>query len=176
MMIQFYISLLFTLLINPFTLVDFSKETGRSGWMVVDDGVMGGLSAGRFRINDEGHAVFSGTVSLENNGGFSSVRCRMNTSVNGTSKFLLRIKGDGKNYQLRVKRDARTAYSYEAIFRTSGQWETIEIPYEQLIPSFRGRLLNRPSFAGEQVQELGFLIGNKKEEAFELLIDKIEVQ
>ena len=39
-------------------------------WQVIDDGVMGGRSKGNFAINEEGNAVFEGTVSLDNNGGF----------------------------------------------------------------------------------------------------------
>jgi hypothetical protein len=35
---------------------------------------MGGRSQGTFSINDDGHAVFSGYVSLDNDGGFSSVQ------------------------------------------------------------------------------------------------------
>ena len=42
-------------------------------WRSINDGVMGGLSSGGMRLED-GIAVFSGTLSLENNGGFSSVR------------------------------------------------------------------------------------------------------
>jgi hypothetical protein len=55
-------------------LFDFKKDGDTSGWMIEDDGVMGGLSKGRFQLNNEGHATFSGNVSLENNGGFSSVQ------------------------------------------------------------------------------------------------------
>ena len=55
-------------------LFDFKKDGDTSGWMIEDDGVMGGLSKGRFQLNNEGHATFTGNVALENNGGFSSVR------------------------------------------------------------------------------------------------------
>ena len=42
-------------------------------WRNVDDVVMGGVSSSSMRI-EEGVAVFKGEVSLENNGGFASVR------------------------------------------------------------------------------------------------------
>ena len=48
-------------------------EAGR-GWQAVNDGVMGGRSDGRFRLDDAGQMEFFGTLSLENNGGFASVR------------------------------------------------------------------------------------------------------
>ena len=55
-------------------LYDFSENSSLRYWSVVDDGVMGGVSQGSLRINYEGHGVFSGYVSLENYGGFSSIR------------------------------------------------------------------------------------------------------
>jgi hypothetical protein len=58
------------------TLFDFRPESNLDSWRIVDDVVMGGRSDGRFYIGDEGHAVFNGIVSLENNGGFSLVRYR----------------------------------------------------------------------------------------------------
>mgnify|MGYP001300270260 CR=1 FL=1 len=54
--------------------LNFTNSSDVSGWMVVDDIVMGGRSSGLFRLDKDGHGVFTGEVSLENNGGFSSVR------------------------------------------------------------------------------------------------------
>jgi len=59
---------------KPFVLFDFTKESNIQNWSVVNDGVMGGLSKGNFSVNDKGDGFFTGHVSLENNGGFSSVR------------------------------------------------------------------------------------------------------
>ena len=39
--------------------------------------------------------------------------------------------------------------------------------------SFRGYRLDIPNFKGQQMEEIAFLIGNKKEESFKLLIDSI---
>ena len=50
-------------------------DTSESGlWRSVNDGVMGGLSRGSLRIVAAGVGIFEGEVSLENNGGFASVR------------------------------------------------------------------------------------------------------
>ena len=51
---------------------DGSPRSGKT----VNDGVMGGRSDGRFRIAKERSMEFFGTLSLENNGGFASVRSR----------------------------------------------------------------------------------------------------
>ena len=156
---------------------DFTKDSDLQKWVVVDDVVMGGRSLGSFSLNEEGHGVFEGEISLENNGGFSSVRYRPGKiQVNDHTKVVIRLKGDGKEYQFRIKADAEDYYSYVAPFQTSGEWQEIEIPLEEMYPSFRGRRLDLSNFSGEQLEEVAFLIGNKKKEKFKLLLDKIELK
>lgn len=58
---------------NELVIIDFSPDSNLRDWEVEDDVVMGGRSEGAFSLNQEGNAVFSGNVSLENDGGFSSV-------------------------------------------------------------------------------------------------------
>lgn len=158
-------------------LFDFSKDSVLTNWTVVDDVVMGGRSAGEFEINEEGHAVFQGKVSLENNGGFSSVRYRFSQKfIAGQTNILLRLKGDGRRYQFRVKSDKYDRHSYIYHFNTTGEWQTIEVPLFDMIPRFRGRVLNLPNYQGKLLEEIAFLISNKKAEAFKLEIDKISIK
>jgi len=176
-MFQLFNSILFLVAMNTFLIYDFNSESDLSNWMVVDDVVMGGRSDGSFYINSDGHGVFEGDVSLENNGGFSSIRCRFEqTDVSKFSKIVIRLKGDSKEYQVRVKTNSQDYYSYITYMSTGNEWETIEISLNEMYPSFRGRKLNDPNFPGEQMEEIGFLIGNKKAEQFKLMIDKIELQ
>ena len=162
---------------NTQTIFDFNKSTTIQAWRVVDDGVMGGRSNGHFELSPEGHGLFIGQISLENNGGFSSVRYQCDqVLVNPESRILIRLKGDGKPYQFRVKDNSRNYYSYIISFETSGMWEDIEIPLKDMYPSFRGRKLDMPNFSHDSFEEIVFLIGNKKAESFKLLIDKIELK
>lgn len=162
---------------KPFVLFDFSKESNIQNWIVVNDGVMGGLSKGDFSIENEGHALFKGYVSLENNGGFSSVRYNLETkSVKNFKKIKLRLKGDGKQYQIRVKTRISDYYSYIAYVKTNGEWQTLEILFSEMIPSFRGSKLDLPNYPGEYLDQFAILIGNKKKEDFELYLDKIELE
>lgn len=156
------------------TIFNFKSDSNLSNWTVVDDVVMGGRSDGRFKINSDGHGEFSGMVSLENNGGFSSVRHSFKT-VNSAaySKFVIRLKGDGKEYQFRVKANGNSRHSYIYKFKTSGDWQTIEIPFSEMSPSFRGYTLDMGNFNGNQMEQIAFLVGNKKAESFQLLIDRI---
>ena len=63
------------------TLIDFNSESDITNWRIVDDAVMGGRSNGNFKVNDAGNGLFSGKVSLENNGGFSMVQYRFDTKM-----------------------------------------------------------------------------------------------
>ena len=162
------------MLTSSITLFDFSAGLNLDRWAVVNDGVMGGLSKGALEITGEGHGRFSGTVSLENYGGFTSIRCAVaDIAVSEGSKIQLRIKGDGKDYQFRVKHKARDYQSFITTFSTTGAWETIEIPLNDLYPSWRGQKLDMPNFDRSSINEFTFLIANKRNETFELLIDKV---
>jgi hypothetical protein len=164
-------------MINNSLVFDFKKESNISNWVILDDVVMGGKSYGNFYLNKNGHGEFYGDVSLENNGGFSSVRYRFNKEkTNVFSKFIIRVKGDGKAYQFRVKNSKNDYHSYIYSFQTTKDWQTIEIPFAEMYPAFRGRKLNIENYQGEKMQEIAFLIGNKKNENFRLEIDKIEIQ
>ena len=153
---------------------DFSTESKPGDWFVVDDGVMGGRSQGNVGLSDEGHGIFQGTVSLENNGGFSSIRARMEAlETKGYSAFKIRLKGDGKNYQFRVRSQLNERHSYQYEFPTTGEWQEVTVPFDKMIPTFRGMRLNLPNYPGEVLRECSFLISNKKNESFRLEIDRI---
>ena len=167
-------TIIFFMLINPLTIFDFNKDSNIRDWQIVNDGVMGGLSVGNFTLGTDGHGIFEGEISLENNGGFSSVRHRFDKiRVTKESYISIRLKGDGKNYQFRVKDDSNNYYSYITNFKTTGEWEEIKILLMDMYPSFRGRKLDLPNFSKDYIEEIVFLIGNKKAEKFELFLDKI---
>jgi len=156
---------------------DFTSESDLTNWFVVDDVVMGGRSEGRFFLNQDGHAVFTGQISLQNNGGFSSVRYGFEPlSVKAYNSCVIRVRGDGKSYQFRVKSNQYDRASYVRYFQTSGNWQTIEIPFAQMYPTFRGMKLDQPNFPGIVMEEIAFLIGNKNAETFKLEIDFIQLK
>ena len=165
------------LFMNSILIYDFTLASNPSDWRIVNDGVMGGLSQGSFKIDEKGNGVFEGDVSLENNGGFSSVRHPFDAvKLTPSSVVVLVVKGDTKEYQFRIKDKANNYYSYITTFKTSGEWEEIEIPLRDLYPSFRGRRLDMPNFSSDSFEEIVFLIGNKKNEHFKLMIDKISLK
>ena len=162
---------------TPNLIIDFSKKIDIENWIIVDDVVMGGKSSGSFKLSNDGHGLFEGSISLENNGGFSSVRYRFERKlIKESTKIILKLRGDGKQYQFRIKSNTGDYYSYISPFSTTGEWQEIEILLKDMYPSFRGRRLDQPNFSSEYIEEITFLIGNKSQEQFKLLIDQIELK
>lgn len=156
------------------TLFQFSRDADLRGWEIQDDTVMGGRSSGSLSVNEAGNAVFSGTVSVENNGGFSSVQYGFDPiDVAPYRAVVLGLKGDGKRYQLRVDAEQNARHSYAGDFATSGDWETIEIPFADLYAIHHGDRLDLPNYPGRTMAQVQILIGNGQAESFRLEIDKI---
>lgn len=162
---------------DPINIYKLSESDNLEDWYILDDGVMGGLSQGQFRLNEDLRGIFSGDVSLENNGGFSSVRYYTGKmDIEGYQKCVFRVKGDGKRYQLRMKSKTTEAFSYIQYFETSGEWETITIDLDSFYPTYRGRRLDMPNYPAEILSEISFLISNKKAESFKLELDWMELR
>jgi hypothetical protein len=152
---------------------DAASHLNIHGWTVVSDRVMGGLSGGKVVVNSD-RLIFSGEVSLKNNGGFTMLKKQFSRiTLPGHNAFVVKLKGDKRPYQFRVKSNKDQDHSHTYRFDTNGEWQEIVIPYALLTPKFRGRKLDLPGFEGKYLEEVGFLIGNKREENFELQISYI---
>lgn len=161
------------------TLISFTDSAGEPQWRAINDDVMGGESEGEPLVR-EGRLVFRGETSLANNGGFSSIRgSGQRYDLSLFDAVVLRVKGDGRRYQFRLYTHARYGNSrvaYRAQFDTAaGEWQTLTLPFDQLQPVFRGRLLSGPPFDPSAVMEMGFLIADRREGPFELMVDWIGV-
>ncbi len=155
----------------------FSTQTNIKEWRIVNDGVMGGISKSSLLLSDAGHGQFSGYVSLANNGGFASIQLNTNIKLSEEKRFIvLRVKGDGKRYEFRLKGGISQSESYVHPFTTKGEWEIIKLAISDFYPQFRGRKLNIPNFNFKSIEQVSFLIANNKEEYFELLIDSISLE
>ncbi len=155
----------------------FTTKTTVNEWRIVNDGVMGGISKSSLMLTDDGYGKFSGHVSLANNGGFASIQLNTSIKLSEEKKFIvLRVKGDGKAYEFRLKGEISQSESYVYQFTTSGEWENIKLPLGEFYPQFRGRKLNYPNFNFNTIEQVSFLIANKQEEDFKLLIDWIGLE
>ncbi len=154
-------------------IVEFA-DSGAAGWQIVNDGVMGGLSTSEIAMTAEGTALFRGFVSLDNNGGFASTRALLPLDLSAYEGVVLRVRGDGRRYQLRFRTEAAfDGVAYQAEFDTQpGEWLEIRLPFEGFRATFRGYV---PRSAGPldaaRIRQVGILIGDKKEGPFRLEID-----
>jgi len=161
---------------KPITLFNFSKGESIKNWRIVNDDVMGGISTSSFKLSKAGHGIFQGDVSTENNGGFASVRYIMDEiNIKESTTIKIKVKGDGKNYQFRIKNKTSDYFSYITTFSTNGEWQVTELKLKDFYASFRGRKLEIPNFDKSEIGQVAILIANGKDEAFKLEIDKIEV-
>ncbi|SFH76838.1 CIA30 family protein [Halpernia frigidisoli] len=160
-------------------LYDFTKQ-GKGKWRIQNDVVMGGKSESQLKMTDDSEAIFTGRVSLENYGGFCSIHQTSEkepfTINENSDSFILNLKGDGKNYNFRI-RTPKGRHSYASTFSTSnnGDWESIAIPFKSMQATYHGEVVDVPNYNGENVVEMQLLIGNKKEENFEILVRSIVV-
>ena len=163
---------------NEIILFDFQQSDQMNNWLVVNDGVMGGLSQGEIVLTVGKTAVFHGTVSLENNGGFSSTRTIPQLyNLTGYDGIIVRLKGDGKKYQFRLRMDDNfDGISYRYHFKTdTNKWIIVRIPFNKCAPVFRGRILDGVEhLSANRIQQLGFLISDKQSGLFKLEIDYIK--
>ena len=158
-------------------IVIFDKDKNDQKWFITNDDVMGGISNSTMKIDESGFAIFSGKVSIDNNGGFAMTRLPLDIKLNDQkSKIILMIDGDDKEYQLRIKSKKNQRYWFVQPFYAKKGLQEIELSLKKFRPSFRGYQLNLENFSDNEIRELAILIGNKKNESFSLKIKKIIIQ
>lgn len=148
-------------------------------WRIVNDGVMGGLSSSNVIVNEDNKIVFKGNISLENNGGFASLRSPVkNYNFEKFSGIELRMKGDGKRYSISMKEtDYFTGYFYTTSFETKKEgWIVVQIPFDDFKLYYYGKEtgsdMNIPL---NNIKEISLLIGDKQKGSFNAEIDYISL-
>ncbi|MFT6320032.1 MAG: monofunctional biosynthetic peptidoglycan transglycosylase [Granulosicoccus sp.] len=169
-----------TMMTTDTSLFEFQKANEMDAWRIVNDGVMGGRSQSKIAWNEKENTFeFSGDVSMENNGGFASVRAiPQNFNQREFKKIKLRVKGDGKIYKFRMRNSTNfDGIVYSLDFETeNGQWKEIELALDDFQPTFRGRIYsNYGKFDPMDLQQIGFLIAGKQEGKFHLEVDWVRV-
>jgi hypothetical protein len=161
-------------------LYEFQAAESTADWSAIDDAVMGGISASRLRHDPAGHAVFEGVVSLDNNGGFASVRSRPGElGAPGARSYVLEVRGDGKRYKLNLRTDdGFDGVNYQATFGTPrDQWTTVRLPVSEFRPTFRGRVVaTAPPLDPGRVRQVGLMIADRQAGAFSLAVRSIGVE
>jgi NADH dehydrogenase [ubiquinone] 1 alpha subcomplex assembly factor 1 len=159
------------------SIAEFDGKDGMN-WQIVNDGVMGGLSEGKLTPSQAGTLLFSGMLSLENNGGFSTFRSSdLKLDLSNHLGLILRVKGDGRTYQVRLATDALfrgMEVSFAAEFATEkGEWIELKVPFADFKGSFRGLDLPEVRLDTSKVRRVSILLGDKKQAPFHVELDFI---
>ncbi len=179
MIFQFgIVLLLMSNLLPEKTIFDFNDAESVQPWRIVNDGVMGGLSSSAMQWQAGGTARFAGQISLENNGGFASVRTTpQDYQLAGYSGIQLRVRGDGNSYKFRIQTDANfDGVTYSANFTAPvNEWAIVQLPFADFQPTWRGRVLpDVGPLKAADIRQLGFLISDKQSGTFALEVDWIK--
>jgi uncharacterized surface protein with fasciclin (FAS1) repeats len=145
-------------------------------WQTVNDNVMGGRSQGGPRITEDQTLVFAGRTSLQNNGGFSSIRSRRRgLNLGKADGIRLRVRGDGRSYKLTARMSGMSRWvSYWADFETrDGEWIDVRIPFADMIPTSYGRRLPGPKLRPAKIESIGFMVYDKKAGDFQLEVQEV---
>jgi len=159
-------------------LFNFVNPADVQQWRTIDDVVMGGVSKSTVTAGGQGTALFTGTVSLENFGGFASASSMpADYNLSGFEGIAIRVKGDGKRYKFSVKTDtAFSGFTYQAPFNTENSaWSIIKFSFKTFVPTFRGSVMDTAEpLDPKKVKSFGFLIADKQQGPFKLEIDWIK--
>ena len=164
--------LLISILMNgqSIDIINPENGVGVNNWSIINDDVMGGVSSSNITINDQNNIVFSGFLSLKNNGGFASSRLNYSKErLVGVKSFKIKFRGDGNIYKLRLRQNNRRA-SYSHSFKSlRDQWTEINILVTDFKPTWRGNTYNNyPDLQIDKINSIGLQISDKQEGEFKL--------
>ena len=164
----------------PIPLFDFTGVDAGKEWQAVNDGVMGGVSEGKFKITDAKTMEFFGTLSLANNGGFASVRSKAKKlNLEKGDTLVAKVRGDGREYSLNLYLNkSLIAFTYRATVQTKkDEWIEVKFPLDKFEATSFGRVVkDAGAVKPEEVNALGFTLGDKKAGPFKMEIEWIKLE
>ena len=111
-----------------------------SGWRLITDRVMGGLSEGRLDLLAEDgrpHVRMTGIVRTANRGGFIQMRTDLPAPLpDGTRGVRLAVRGDGQEcfVHLRTRDALRPWQFHQAGFDAPPRWNEVHLPLAAFAP------------------------------------------
>jgi NADH dehydrogenase [ubiquinone] 1 alpha subcomplex assembly factor 1 len=161
---------------HPRTAPILSFGIGEVPWHGIGDPIMGGRSRGELVIAD-GIGIFQGVVSLEQGGGFASVRSTESRyDLSGHAGLLIRARGDGKHYGLRLRTTSTfDGVNYQAELQPEASlWSDIELPFSAFQPVLRGQVLSdHPTLDPARIKSFGLIIARRQAGPFRLELQAI---
>ena len=143
-------------------------------WTVVNDGVMGGRSAGFVSVQD-GSLRFTGTLVTQG-GGFTLTRAQRKADLTGQVGVELRVRGNGRRFEVELDDGTRRygrPVSRRASFATSAEWTVVRVPFSSLRSTIFGQMVSAPPFDPAHLQSVGLYMADGQDGAFRLEVDYI---
>ena len=157
-------------------LANFAEPASIEGWFVQNDTVMGGVSSSSVSL-DDGAMVFSGILSTDNNGGFTSVRgpLLLDGPSAGLGAIAVMAEGDGRTYLMQVR---TTTDSYIQRFTPSNVMSTSALPLADFVATdWRlAPIANRPPLTSEEVRQVSIYLVDKQEGEFVVRVESIALR
>ncbi len=151
------------------------NQANANVWRITNDGVMGGRSQGYITLNQD-HGLFTGNISLDNNGGFSAMFTPIQSLNENVKNVTINIQGDGQTYQLRMImyiNGYRISYN-KAVATRKNIRQSITYQLSDFVATFRGRNIpNAPKLTPDKIREIGFLMTKKKAGPFSIAIYEV---
>jgi len=169
-----YVMAILTMVLSSY-MMNFN-ETETNNWYIVNDDVMGGLSKGTLKYSDS-TVVFSGELSLKNNGGFASFQGpREEYDLSKYEKVTIRHRGYGGTFGLRFKTTEPFYMPYfKAEFKPSEEWEETSFAMNEIeqwrLLEKTGKKISKDEL--DSIIRMGIIKSDKKEVPFELEVDYI---
>jgi NADH dehydrogenase [ubiquinone] 1 alpha subcomplex assembly factor 1 len=158
------------------TLSLFDSSMPWNEWYSADDGLMGGVSQSRMVEESDRVGIFLGRVSLEQQGGFASVRSpEFRITRPNTHGLRLQVRGDGHIYTACLHTPGlQPGTSYRCRFQPPAyEWQTIDLPFDDFVLMRFGQRVGVMPVNPERIRSLSFMIADRQEGAFALEVGSI---
>ena len=155
-------------------ILPFTHAADVQGWRAIDDRIMGGCSLSRPEFVEGGGLRFRGVVSLDNGGGFASIRSpEADYPLGDCTGVRLRARGDGKHYKLGLRTDRFfDGISYQSAFTPpADEWEELDLPFADFVATHHGRRLTTVApLDPARIQSFSLFIAERQAGPFHLEI------
>lgn len=161
-------------------MIDFGKEGSKSSdWVLLSDNIMGGVTKSSLQYTSNS-ALLTGTISLDNFGGFSSLKTKYKKmDLSGFEGVKIRFKSKGQKFAFTLE-DSQIWFqpNFKKDFAPKKEetWEDAVLYFKD----FKEYMVGEPTGKGFRIESLknmvrlGIMTTEKKEGPFSLEVDYIE--
>ena len=170
---------MYALQISMSLTMNWTASAQADQWYIINDTVMGGVSQSTVAPHPEGGLIFSGFLSLENNGGFVSTRTdALSMDWSTTSTLQFRVVGDGRSYiaTLRPRSTNRRLYYRQRFATVAGREINVTLPLEDFEAYTFGRKVpTAPPLIDlkAEIKSVGLMLADNRQGPFALRLREI---